>query len=465
MVAWPGLTDFSEAVQNPSVCFRGTDLETAQVLSTPRGMPMIYSGSFACVYPVNLEGHRFAVRCFTREPRGQQSRYEQLSNYLISVLPPAFVHFEYRERGILSRGGWYPIVRMEWVEGESLSKFLDSNHSNPEALRRLAAQWRGGPTASLSGLGIAHNDLQHGNVLVQSDRAIRLVDYDGIFLPRFRDQPSPELGHKNYQHPQRSSDHYGSYIDNFPILVIYTSLLAIAADPGLWQTFFNGDNLLFTQRDYKDPESSDLFKRLKNSPDLTVARLTEKLEEFCVVPVEDVPNLEAILADIPPSSAQPAAVPSPAPQTAPSPGSYREILLSRAPAQVNTPTACPRCHEPISPGTRRCQECGTQILRPSPGGHRETRLPQAPAPDRTPTTCPRCHEPASAGTRYCLDCGATIPAPSLPRPTPPQRPPMPPTPSPRSSGSSPPQQPAGAGCLMLLVGTVASVFVVSAVCG
>ena len=85
-MAWPGLTDFSEAVQNPSVCFRGTDLETAQVLSTPRGLPMVYSGSFACVYPVILEGQRFAVRCFTREPRGQQSRYEQLSNYLISVL-------------------------------------------------------------------------------------------------------------------------------------------------------------------------------------------------------------------------------------------------------------------------------------------------------------------------------------------------------------------------------------------
>ena len=179
---------------------------------------------------------------------------------------------------------------MEWVEGESLSKFVDSNYGNPEALRRLAAQWRGGPTASLSGLGIAHNDLQHGNVLVQSDRAIRLVDYDGIFLPRFRDQPSPELGHKNYQHPQRSSDHYGSYIDNFPILVIYTSLLAIAADRGLWQVFFNNDNLLFIQKDYKDPESSILFKRLKNSPDPTVARLTEKLEEFCVLPVEDVPK-------------------------------------------------------------------------------------------------------------------------------------------------------------------------------
>ena len=28
---WPGITDFSEAVQNPRLCFRGTDLEVGEV--------------------------------------------------------------------------------------------------------------------------------------------------------------------------------------------------------------------------------------------------------------------------------------------------------------------------------------------------------------------------------------------------------------------------------------------------
>ena len=30
-MSWPGITDFSEAVQNPRLCFRGTDLEVGEV--------------------------------------------------------------------------------------------------------------------------------------------------------------------------------------------------------------------------------------------------------------------------------------------------------------------------------------------------------------------------------------------------------------------------------------------------
>ncbi len=309
-MAWPGITDFSEAIQNPRLCFRGTTYEAGTVSVNQRGMPLVFSGAFACVYRVSVGGRKLAVRCFTREVKDQQTRYNQLSEYLINVLPPSFVHFEYLEQGVSLRGNWYPVVMMEWVEGESLSSFVGSNLGDSDTLRRVAAQWRGGPAASLRGLGIAHNDLQHGNVMVQADGRIRLVDYDGIFLPRFRGERSPELGHKNFQHPLRTAEDYDAYVDNFPSLVIYLSLLAIASDPGLW-SFYNDDNLIFTWNDYADPGRSPLFELLKKSPDPTVARLTERLEECCTLPVKDVPNLEAILQGIPPSS-------GPSPATAPS---------------------------------------------------------------------------------------------------------------------------------------------------
>ena len=44
---WPGITDFSEAVQNPRLCFKGTDLETGAVSPNRRGMPLVFSGAFA----------------------------------------------------------------------------------------------------------------------------------------------------------------------------------------------------------------------------------------------------------------------------------------------------------------------------------------------------------------------------------------------------------------------------------
>ena len=73
-IVWPGVTDFSEALQNPRLCFHGTDLEPGDVSLNPRGMPLVFSGAFASVYPVSVEGHTYAVRCFTREVKDQQAR-------------------------------------------------------------------------------------------------------------------------------------------------------------------------------------------------------------------------------------------------------------------------------------------------------------------------------------------------------------------------------------------------------
>ena len=369
---WPGITDFSEAVQNPQLCFKGTELEAGTVSVNQRGMPLVFSGAFACVYPVSVGGGKFAVRCFTREVKDQQTRYNYLSEYLINVLPPSFVPFEFLEHGISLKGAWYPVVRMEWVEGESLSSFVGSHLNDPDALRRVAAQWRGGPAASLRGLGIAHNDLQHGNVMVQADGRIRLVDYDGMFLPRFRGERSPELGHKNFQHPLRTAEDYDAYVDNFPSLVVYLSLLAIATDPGLW-AFFNDDNLIFTRNDYADPGKSPLFDLLKKSPDQTVAKLTERLEECCALPVKDVPDLETILHGIPPS---PAPTPSAAP-AAPTPSAAPAAPMpSAAPAAPPSPSAAPSAAVPA--------------LR----GYRQVLQAQQTAPAQSSPTATQSHPPA-----------------------------------------------------------------------
>ncbi len=351
---WPGITDFSEAVQNPWQCFRGTDLDAGEALVNQRGMPLVFSGAFACVYCVSVGGRKFAVRCFTREVRDQQYRYNQLSEYLIGVLPPSFVHFEYLEHGISVGGGWYPIVRMDWVEGESLSNFAGSRLHDPDALLRVAAQWRGGPAASLRGLRIAHNDLQHGNVMVQVDGRLRLVDYDGMFLPRLRGQRSPELGHRNYQHPLRSAADYDAYVDNFPSLVIYLSLVALASDPGLW-SFNNEDNLIFTRNDYAAPRESDLFGRLRESPDEFVAKLAGRLEECCALPVEQVPDLEALLQGLPPGPgpSPPASAPSaPASPARPRRAAAPAPAPARAATTATPATSAPRVAGPASTPSR-----------------------------------------------------------------------------------------------------------------
>ena len=60
----------------------------------------------------------------------------------------------------------------------------------------------------LARAGAAHADLQHGNILLVPGRsenhlAIKLIDYDGMFVPALAGKPSGEVGHPAYQHPQR----------------------------------------------------------------------------------------------------------------------------------------------------------------------------------------------------------------------------------------------------------------------
>ena len=296
---WPSVSDFTDAVQNPAVCFEDPELAGGKVEPHPiRGTPLVYSGNFASVYPVAVSGGRkFAVRCFTREITDQRERYGHLDEYLRQTLPPTLVEFEFHERGIRVRGDWYPIVKMDWVNGEPLNKYARENLSRQGEIVRVARRWRGA-VGDLLSREIAHNDLQHGNVMVQGDSSIRLVDYDGIFLPQYQGQSSPEIGHQNFQHPQRTGQDYATYVDNFPSLVIYLSLLALADDPGLWR-FNNDDNLILTKADYVEPSNSECFRALKNSQDVTVRNLASYLERLCSLPVEEVPDLESVLRSIP----------------------------------------------------------------------------------------------------------------------------------------------------------------------
>ena len=66
------------------------------VATNRRGLPLVFSGSFACVFSVSAENRKFAVRCFTREIRDQRSRYAQLGDYINQRTPAGFRLFRLR---------------------------------------------------------------------------------------------------------------------------------------------------------------------------------------------------------------------------------------------------------------------------------------------------------------------------------------------------------------------------------
>src|SRR5262249_8155880 len=145
--------------------------------------------------------------CFTRQVPGLRERYFEISKHLAQARLPFTVDFEFLLRGILIRGDWYPVLKMQWVEGLLLNEFVRDNLDKPERLEALGQIWVRMANA-LRRANMAHADLQHGNVILvagskASSLAVKLIDYDGMWVPALADKKSGEVGHPAYQHPQR----------------------------------------------------------------------------------------------------------------------------------------------------------------------------------------------------------------------------------------------------------------------
>jgi hypothetical protein len=295
---WPQAIDYNAAVQDPARCFADADLGQGQVAGDVFGLPRPHSGNFADVYQVSTGGASWAVKCFTRPADGLRQRYQAASDHLRLQRLPFMVDFCYLEEGIKVRGQWYPVLKMKWVEGLRLNEFVAGHLDRPAVLERLSQMWLR-LAEELRQAGLAHGDLQHGNVLLvpgskAASLALRLIDYDGLWVPALADAPSGEVGHPNYQHPQRLCEgFYSPEADRFAHLVICTALRCLAAGgAGLWERHDSGENMLFREEDFLAPARSRLWPELWALDDGAARALTGHLLLASQGPVAGVPLLE-----------------------------------------------------------------------------------------------------------------------------------------------------------------------------
>src|SRR5437763_327684 len=185
---WPLSQDYNEAIQSPAENFADPDLRRGQAACNALGIPMPSSGNFADVYQVRCpDGGRWAVKCFTREAVGLRERYHEISKHLGRVKLPFTVDFTYLEQGIRVAGKWYPVVKMQWVEGLTLNQFVGKHASDPDMLEALFQVWVR-LARRLRAADVAHGDLQHGNILLvpgpyANSLVLKLIDYDGMWIP------------------------------------------------------------------------------------------------------------------------------------------------------------------------------------------------------------------------------------------------------------------------------------------
>jgi hypothetical protein len=293
----PKLTDYDRAVAHLSIS--ALDPELATGMPQWEGTRLVaYTGGVSRVYPVQLGDRTVALRCWYKRADRQADRYRHLASLFSHVRLSYFAEVRYIESGLRVGDGTYPVVWMEWIHAPPLNEFLDRHASSRARVERVAEGFAS-MVADLHRYGIAHGDLQDGNILVQGDGnalSIRLVDYDTLYAPTFGYWENDAVGMRDYQHPLRSRLQFlSSEDDYFSELVIYLSLCAIAEDPSLWKAGNEG-RLLFSDRDFADPDRSPTFDRLSRMSG-EVSRLNKHLRDFCRSDPTRLQPLEKVISE------------------------------------------------------------------------------------------------------------------------------------------------------------------------
>jgi len=211
---------------------------------------------------------------------------------------------------------WAPLLLMPWKTGHSLYEEVSrlcKNHDKDglEALyyklRHFLRQLLFSP--------FVHGQLNARNIQICDDGNLSLLDFDQAWLPKM---PAIKTWKENsfYEHPKKTRKLVEADADDFPAIVLLSSLYALMHQPAMFSRCPEKTRLLFTADELADLDSSHRLKYLYtlNQPALTyqlmllqVAALREEgdidsIEEFLFDTDEDLPGqlkeLESLLLDV-----------------------------------------------------------------------------------------------------------------------------------------------------------------------
>ncbi|RKS00572.1 protein kinase family protein [Flavobacterium sp. 102] len=270
---FPTLSEYNKTIQAQGVnAFRTlNNIFFIPARTSPIKIYSFGSGSFAVVFKALENDKEIAIRCFIGTDIDYVERYRKIDNYLKTIKENWKTNIQFLDNEIEINGKLFPVVKMDWVEGKLLDRFLNINLQNNEVLSELQKQIFK-TSRNLEKNRIAHGDIQCGNIIIKEVNGkpkIKLIDYDGMYIPDFIGEKQIERGRSEFQHPNRNSFAFNEKIDRFSFWVILCALEALKFDKTLWKEIMQGgfntlDNLLFVASDFNDPNQSKLFNRLEN---------------------------------------------------------------------------------------------------------------------------------------------------------------------------------------------------------
>ena len=268
---YPLISEYIEAIKAAEDNFE--QLKHLRPVLDDDGQPVMSSGNFAVVFKMKDEqtGKFHAVKCFLREQEGRAEAYRQIAEELEFVNSTFLTPIKYLDKELFvdtsnSDENEFPVLLMDWVEGQTLDKYIREHIDDQYELSLLAYQFSR-LAMWLMPQPFAHGDLKPDNILVRNDGTLALVDYDGMYVPAMKGQKARELGSPDFRHPSRTEDVFDEHIDDFSLVSILLSLKAIALQPKLLEQYGASDRLLFSANDYRNISQCSLLKDLNSQID------------------------------------------------------------------------------------------------------------------------------------------------------------------------------------------------------
>ena len=263
---YPLISEYVRAIQDASSNL--DKLAHLVPVQDDHGEPYRSSGAFAVVFKMKDEqtGKCYALKCFTEEQEGRAEAYRQIADELNMVDSPYITSVKYMEKELFvdsqCEEDEFPVLLMDWVEGETMETYIAANYHNQSAMSMLCYRF-GKMAAWLRSQSFAHGDVKPDNIIIRPDGSLTLVDYDGMFVSSMKGSKSPTIGTKDFSHPLRTMDDFDETIDDFSLASIALSLKAISMNSILLDTYGASDRLLFSEKDYRTPSNSKVISALQ----------------------------------------------------------------------------------------------------------------------------------------------------------------------------------------------------------
>jgi hypothetical protein len=287
---YPSIGEYNQVIQKRG----GSSFRTLSGINlipsrtTPIKVYLFGSGAFAAVFKGSINGSTYAIRCFLSAENETIERYKRICNYVSQLDSTWKTECEFIDNEITVNDRNYPVLKMEWINGVLINEFVTQNLSNNNVLSELQNKLVS-ISEDLEKNKVGHGDLQCGNIVISgysTNFQVKLIDYDGMYVPELAFKKSIEKGRSEFQHPKRTLNNFNPEMDRFSFWVMLTALEALKIDKTLWREVMQGgfntlDNFLFTIQDFLNPNQSALFNRLYKLNSSSLNFYLETLKWLC----------------------------------------------------------------------------------------------------------------------------------------------------------------------------------------